>query len=305
MPFILRTAAARPITQGSGRRELAEFLASPANPLTARVMVNRLWLWHFGEGLVRTPNNFGLAGEAPTHPELLDYLAGQFVKNGWSIKSMHRMMMLSSLYQSASGISEDANRVDPANRLWSRFERRHMTVEEMRDTWLELSHSLDLRMGGIFDQVDAEGGGGRGMRGGGNSPRSFDVSRRRTVYVAINRTAVATPMVLYDFVDSSTSAGDRPETIIAPQALYLMNNPFVAKNATAFAGRLLDDKTLSDPQRVKRAYFMAWQREPDDGEVERALNYIRQYPVHGPDAFGGWQSFCRILISANQFQYVD
>jgi hypothetical protein len=308
MPAILRVAASRPVTTGSGRMELADFLASPANPLTARVIVNRLWTWHFGEGLVRTPNNFGIMGDLPTHPELLDYLAKQFVGGGWSIKSMHRAMMLTSLYQSSGDISPEAAKADPANRLWSHFQRRALTVEEMRDTWLQLSNTLELKMGGIFDQVDAEnaggrGGAGRGMRGA--APRSFDVSKRRTIYVAVNRNAVATPMVLYDFVDSSTSAGNRPETIIAPQALYLINNPFVANNAKAFAARLLDDKSLSDEQRVIKGYRMAWQREPSRPETDSALNYIQKYPA-GPAAdFAGWQSFCRILLSANQFHYID
>src|SRR5947209_14476751 len=145
-----------------------------------------MWGWHFGEGLVRTPNNFGIMGEPPTHPELLDYLAKQFIASGWSMKAMHRTMMLTSLYQSASEITPEAAKADAANRLWSRFQRRRMTVEEMRDTWLELANSLDMKMGGIFDQVDPEPGGrggpGRGMRGAA-SPRSFDVSKRRTVYV--------------------------------------------------------------------------------------------------------------------------
>ncbi|MDQ1472002.1 MAG: hypothetical protein QOJ99_3482 [Bryobacterales bacterium] len=307
MPTILRAAATKPVAQGSGRLELADFLASSANPLTARVIVNRMWSWHFGEGLVRTPNNFGIMGEAPTHPELLDNLAKQFIAGGWSMKAMHWTMMLTSLYQSASETSPDAARMDPANRLWSRFQRRRMTVEEVRDTWLQLANSLDLRMGGIFDQVDAEAGGrggpDRGMRGA--SPRNFDVSKRRTVYVAINRNAVATPMVLYDFVDSTTSAGDRPETIIAPQALYLINNPFVANNAKAFAERLLSDKTLSDEQRIAKAYQMAWQREATTAEMGSALNYIRQYPAAAKADFTGWQSFCRILMSANQFHFID
>lgn len=308
MPVVLRgDARPAPIEQGSGRRELAEFLASPTNPLTARVMVNRLWQWHFGEGLVRTPNNFGLAGEAPTHPELLDYLAKRFVENGWSIKSMHRMLMLSSLYQSDSTVTAEAGLIDPANRLWSRFQRRRLTVEEMRDTWLTLSGSLELKMGGIFDQVDAEAGGGRGGRGmrGAANPRSFDVSKRRTIYVAVNRTAIPTPMVLYDFVDSTTSAGERPETTIAPQALYLMNNAFAAKNASDFAARLLADKEVSNEQRVRKAYSLAWQRVPDATELSGALKYIASYPVAEKQGFGGWQSFCRILLSANQFHYVD
>jgi hypothetical protein len=220
---------------------------------------------------------------------------------------MHRMMMMTSLYQSDSQVSDQVNRLDPANRLWSRFQRRRMTVEEMRDTWLDLAGTLELKMGGIFDAVDPEAGGrmpGRGARGMTN-PRSFDISRRRTVYVAINRTAVATPMVLYDFVDSSTSAGNRPETIIAPQALYLMNNAFVVKNASAFADRLLADKVATDEQRVRTAYRMAWQREPDNAEIESAIRYIAAYPPGGNKDFGGWQSFCRILMSANQFHYID
>ncbi|MBC7815998.1 MAG: DUF1553 domain-containing protein, partial [Planctomycetaceae bacterium] len=155
VPEVIRVGHDRFPQSGSGRKELAAWLTDPRNPLTSRVMVNRIWGWRFGEALVRTSNNFGLTGDVPVHPELLDYLASEFVKSGWSIKSMHRLTMLSSAYQSSSAISDEAWKADPENRLLSRFPRRRIRVEEMRDSWLELSGKLDTRRGGIFDPVDA------------------------------------------------------------------------------------------------------------------------------------------------------
>src|SRR5438093_1240420 len=142
--------SARAIAKGSGRLELADWLTRPDHPLTSRVFVNRIWYWHFGEGLVRTPDNFGRMGETPTHPELLDYLSRQFVESGWSVKALHRMILLSNTYQMSSLPGDAAATTDPENRLFSRFPRRRLSVEEMRDGMLAIDGSLDLTMGGTL-----------------------------------------------------------------------------------------------------------------------------------------------------------
>lgn len=302
-PEIIRVGHGNGPIKDSGRLELAKWLTDPAHPLTARVIVNRIWLWHFGEGLVRTPNNFGLMGEAPTHPGLLEYLATQFVRDGWSIKKTHRALMLSSLYQSSSEISDEAWRGDAANRLWSRFKRRRMEIEEVRDTWLQLSGALELKIGGIFDRVDPPETRGRRGRGTGLSP--FDTSKRRTIYLPVNRNALPTPMVLNDFVDATTSAGDRPETIVAPQALYLMNNGFVADQAGAIAKRLLAAPAASELERIRGAFQQIWIREPEEQDVQQAQTYLSRFPDDEKGRQQGWLRFCRVLISANQFHYID
>ncbi|WP_031500133.1 DUF1549 and DUF1553 domain-containing protein [Bryobacter aggregatus] len=282
---------------GSGRKELADWLTHPANPLPARVIVNRIWGWHFGDGLVRTPNNFGLTGDAPTHPQLLDFLATRFVESGWSIKAMHRLLMLSNAYQSDSGITPAMWSIDPGNKLWSRFKRRRIDIEELRDTYLQLGGTLSLRMGGIFDRVEAPAPRKRDA----NTPAPFDTSQRRTVYLPVNRNGIATPLSLNDFVDSTTSSGARSETIIAPQALYLMNNAFVTARAADFAKQVLSAEGLSDAGYVRRAWRLALTRDPDPVDIETAVTFLKQHPVQ-QDA---WTSYCRVLLSTNQLHYID
>ena len=145
-PVVLAGARQTPVTRGSGRKELGEWLTKPSHLLTSRVMVNRIWQWHFGEGLVRTPNNFGTAGENPSHPELLDYLAQRFVEGGWSLKNIHRLILSSSTYQMSSLAGEEARGADPENRLLTHVSARKLSVEEMRDVMLALDGSLDLTM---------------------------------------------------------------------------------------------------------------------------------------------------------------
>ncbi|MGH9627542.1 MAG: PSD1 and planctomycete cytochrome C domain-containing protein, partial [Bryobacteraceae bacterium] len=213
-PIVLAGHDQAPVVSGSGRLELARWLGSPSNPMTPRVAVNRIWLWHFGEGLVRTPDNFGLRGEAPTHPGLLDHLAARFVESGWSFKQMHRLIMNSSTYRFSSRIDSERWEKDPDNRLWSRFKRRRVSAEEMRDAWLAVDGSLDLRMGSYLDPVT-------GSRTDARKGRTkMDEHLRRTVYLPVDRNSLATMMVLFDFADSTTTVGQRGETYIAPQALY-------------------------------------------------------------------------------------
>ncbi len=300
-PVILAGEDQEPVTNGSGRLELAKWLAKPDHPLTSRVIVNRIWQWHFGQGLVRTPNNFGIMGERPTHPELLDYLSRSFVGNGWSLKAMHRLIMLSSTYQMQSHVSDEAWTKDSGNRLWSRFNRRRLAVEEMRDSLLALDGSLDLTMGGaLTESLDSYGFE--------NAYLHPDDTQRRTVYLPIYRNKMPTLLTLFDFADPSASIADRAKTNIAPQGLYFMNSDFVHERARALAGHVLQVDAPRDSDRVEKAYWIALTRKPKPQEVDEALDYIAEYPV--PDdksdpRLERWQSFCRLLLGSNEYSYVN
>jgi hypothetical protein len=290
------------ITQGSGRRELAEWLASAENPLPARVMVNRIWQGHFGEGIVRTANNFGIAGERPSHPELLDWLAARFIADGWSIKKMHRVMMLSSAYQMSSEVTEEKSEKDADNRLLSRFAMRRMTVEEIRDTLLQLDGSLDLTMGGTLQT-------GEGTDNEFSDARKSlhpDNFKRRTVYLPLRRSNLSTLLTLFDFGDGTTSNELRSQTNIAPQALYMMNGAFVAERSRSLAQTLLRGET-SDEHRVSRAWYAVLGRAPNDEESNTSLRYVREFPATARDDEArllAWSSLCRTLIASNDFVYL-
>jgi uncharacterized protein DUF1553 len=300
-----------PVTKGSGRLELAEWLTRPDHPLTPRVMVNRLWQWHFGEGLVRTPSNFGKLGELPSHPELLDYLARQFVKQGWSIKSMHRLMMLSSTYQMGSEISSKAAEMDPDNRLLSHMNRRRLDAEEIRDGMLALTGQLDLTVGGTLQA----GFGTDGENSSGRLSINPDTSVRRTVYLPIRRSNLPSLFNLFDFGDATTPGEGRARTNVSPQALYMMNGEAVGKRSRELARALLEDNGTDD-QRVALAYQRTLGRTPTTEESRESLDYLERYrnksltaaqakgAVTTP-ALDAWQSFCRVLLSSNEFIYVD
>jgi uncharacterized protein DUF1553/uncharacterized protein DUF1549/cytochrome c len=300
-----------PVTKGSGRLELAEWLTQPDHPLTSRVMVNRLWQWHFGEGLVRTPSNFGKLGEMPTHPELLDYLARQFVKQGWSIKAMHRLIMLSSTYQMGSEISSKASEMDPDNRLLSHMNRRRLDAEEIRDGMLAMTGQLDLTVGGTLQA----GFGTDGENSSGRLSINPDTSVRRTVYLPIRRSNLPSLFNLFDFGDATTPGEGRPRTNVSPQALYMMNGEAVGRRSRELARALLEGNGTDD-QRVALAYQRTLGRTPTAEESRESLDYLESYrnkslaaaqakgAVTTP-ALDAWQSFCRVLLSSNEFIYVD
>jgi hypothetical protein len=300
-PVILAGSDQEPITHGSGRLELARWLVSESNPLPSRVMVNRIWQWQFGQALVRTPNNFGLMGEKPTHPELLDYLARQFMSHGWSIKQMHRQILLSSTYRMSSRVSEATWQKDPANRLWSRFERRRLTVEELRDSLLALDGSLDLTMGGtLVEKLDSYGFE--------NAYLHPDKTTRRTVYLPLYRNKMPSLLTLFDFADPSASAGERPRTTIAPQGLYFMNSEFIDSRSRDLAKRLLESESEDDASCVARAYLLALGRRAKPEEVQDMLEYVAGYPVSAgvTDArLERWQSLWRVLLTSNEFNYLN
>ena len=292
-PLVLAGTDQPEVETGSGRRELAVWLASEKNPLTARVMVNRVWLWHFGEGLVRTPNNYGMRGEPPTHPLLLDWLAQRFIHSGWSIKSLHRLVMNSATYQMSSSISEDANRIDPENRLWSRFERRRLTIEELRDSYLQISGRLDPTVGG-----DTDLGSGTLAEFDRNNRRiNPDDSVRRSIYLPLMRNKLPNLLGLFDFGDATTANGKRSVTNVAPQALYLMNSGFSLSAAGSMAA------ALDGPprERVRQAYLLALGRPPTSEESKQAMEYV----VGRSDARPAWASLCKMLLASNEFHYVE
>jgi mono/diheme cytochrome c family protein len=303
-PAILARYDTKPSFAGSGRLQLAEWLTQPGHPLTTRVMVNRIWQWHFGEGLVRTPDNFGKTGDRPTHPELLNHLAAQFVKNGWSIKAMHRMIMLSNAYRMSSvnpNVAEDADQDD---RLLTRFNRRRLSVEEMRDGLLAIDGTLDLTMGGTLQT-------GRGTDGENNQARlslNPEKLKRRTVYLPLRRANLPTLLNLFDFGDATTASGKRQLTNVATQALFWLNSEFLNERAQDVAKSLLDRNDMSDVARIETAYARVLNRRPDKDEIDQALNYVAGFKLK----FAGekadqkaWQSLCRVLMSSNDFVYVD
>jgi hypothetical protein len=300
-PIVLAGEEQKPLTHGSGRLELARWMTSPDHPLTARVMVNRIWQGHFGEALMRTPNNWGKTGETPTHPQLLDYLARRFIESGWSIKAIHRMILLSNAYQMDSETTEAIRSEDPANHLLSRFNRVRMSVEQIRDSLLALSGNLDSTIGGRLQNTS--GPAVRGQRR--PDPEN---NHRRTLYISVRRDSIPTILATFDFGDATTPGEGRPRTNVAPQALFMLNSRFVDESANGFAKRLFDDAGQADNGRIERAYLAVLTRRPEPAEIDSALSYIAgmEKKIDGPDAHvKAWQSFCHILLSTNEFLYLD
>jgi hypothetical protein len=303
-PAILARDDHKPAFTGNGRLQLAEWLTQAEHPLTARVMANRIWQWHFGEGLVRTPDNFGRMGERPTHPELLDYLARAFISSGWSVKAMHRMIMLSSAYQMSSVNPQLSSDADPDNRLLTRFNRRRLSVEEMRDGLLSLDGALDLTMGGTLQQ-------GRGTDGENNQGRlslNPEKLNRRTVYLPLRRANLPTLLNLFDFGDATSATGKRQLTNVATQALFWLNSDFLTEHSGNLAKQLATQPTLTEAARIERAYLRILNRQPDKNEITQAQQYVAGFR----GKFAGenseqraWQSFCRALMASNDFIYVD
>jgi hypothetical protein len=274
-PRIIAGDHQQPITQGSGRMQLAQWIASSGNPLTARVMVNRIWQHHFGEGIVRTPGNFGKLGEPPTHPELLDYLAHQFAESGWSIKAMHRAIMLSAVYQQASVPTPETLAADPDNRLFGRMNRRRLEAEEIRDSLLAASGRLDPTMGGRASQ-------------------DFNLPRR-TLYLMTIRSDRSSFRELFDAADSTAIVDKRTESTVAPQALFLLNHPFAMEQAKALANRTKELGVHDNRGRIEQLYVSLYGRSPSEKEIEIGLAALEQ----------GLEAYCQLLLCSNEFMYVD
>ena len=287
--------------KGSGRLELANWIADAQNPLTARVMVNRLWHHHFGKGLVRTPGNFGVLGQLPTHPELLDYLAGRFVKSGWSVKAMHRLMMNSDAYQRASTDHTENASKDVNNELLWRFDRRRLEAEAIRDSLLLVSGTLTRGPGGPhpfpamptwnFTQH--------------NPFKAVYDHDRRSVYLMTQRIQRHPFLALFDGPDANAGTSSRQTSTSPLQALYLMNDPFVHGQAKAFAARLLATNS-DESERVRRAYEMLYGRPPAVAEMIAATEYLAKAKAKlGADTAKAWESLSRALFLSNEFVYLD
>ncbi len=279
-PEILAGDKQTPITSGSGRLQLAEWLTRKDHPLTARVLVNRLWQYHFGEGIVRTPSNFGKLGERPTHPELLDYLADQFVRSGWSIKAMHRQIMLSAAYQQSSDADDAARKADPDNRLFGRMNRRRLEAEAVRDDLLSVAGRLDPKRGGPAE-------------------RNFNTSRR-TLYLMTIRSDRSGFGPLFDSADSTAPVDKRTISTVAPQALFLLNHPFALEQTKALAKRI-QSEAKDDEWRIARAYQLLYGQPPSEEETRIGLTFIQRKKDNGR----AWEEYCHILVCANEFIYVD
>jgi cytochrome c553 len=295
--------------QSSGRRELAEWLARPDHPLTSRVMVNRIWQGHFGEGLVRSPDNFGSLGERPDNQPLLDWLARRFVESGWSIKAMHRLIMLSNSYQMSTAYNESAAVVDPENRLLWRMNRRRLEVEEIRDAILAASGQVDWSMGGTL----LTNANHTYVTSTASTNNVNYQNERRSVYLPVVRSAIYEVFSAFDFADPSTMSGKRPSTTVAPQALFMMNSPLVERQTRAMAAALLAQPNLDDAGRVGAMYERIYSRRPSDAEITRAMDFMGRYQaelsVKALDAaearLRAWQALCRVVFSANEFIYLE
>jgi uncharacterized protein YeaO (DUF488 family)/mono/diheme cytochrome c family protein len=291
------------VVKGSGRLELAEWLSSPKNQLTPRVITNRIWQWHFGEGIVRTPDNFGKMGERPTHPELLDYLSSRFLENGWSIKSMHKLILLSNAYQMSSNVLDATVEADPENHLFSRFPRRRLSVEEIRDGLLAIDGSIDLTMGGTLQT----GFGTDGENSDGRLSLRPESNPRRMVYLPLRRANLPSLLNLFDFGDATTSQGKRANTTIAPQALFMMNSDFITERAKKLSESALKAQPDANA-RLRALYVKVLNREPEPDELDAGLTYLssfqKKFAAKRTES-DAWFSLCRVLISSNEFVYLD
>lgn len=289
---------------GSGRLQLASWIADPANPLTARVMVNRIWHYHFGRGLVPTPSDFGRQGTPPTHPELLDWLARRFVESGWSIKAMHRLLLLSSTYQ-MSGEDNEANaHIDTNNESLWRFPRQRLDAESIRDTILAVSGDLQREPGGPHPFPEQ-----KTWDFTQHKPfKAVYESNLRSVYLMTQRIQRHPYLALFDGPDTNASTARRITSTTPLQALYFMNDPFIHDQSVRFARRLLADHS-DDAGRVKQAYVMLFARPPEPDEMARALGYLQQVSVRNSNASdresSGWESLVRALWMSNEFVYLN
>jgi hypothetical protein len=300
-PLILGGKTLSPDTPGSGRLALADWIIDPANPLTARVMVNRIWQGHFGTGLVPTPSDFGKQGRPPTHPELLDYLAAKFIASGWSIKSMHRLIVLSRTYQLSCSDDESGTRIDVANDYHWRFARHRLDAESIRDTLLAVSGALDRSPGGPHPFPDP-----KGWNFTQHAPfKAVYETNRRSVYLMTQRIQRHPFLALFDGPDTNASTASRVVSTTPLQALFLMNDPFVHEQARKFAARLLADAP-DDPRRIDRAFTLAFARLPTDNEKAAILEHLsRVKEKAGGSPAKAWESAARALFLSNEFVYVD
>jgi hypothetical protein len=289
------------IAEGSGRRELADWIASRDNPLTARVMANRVWLHLMGRGLVATPDNFGASGQPPSHPALLDHLALSFADSGWSVKKLIRTIVLSRAYGLSSQFDDKNYETDPDNVLVWRMPKRRLEAEALRDAMLAVSGKLDLTPArGSPIERNGEGPVNARFRFRAGGDESA-LETHRTVYLPILRDRVPEVLTLFDFPDPSLIAGERATTTVPAQSLYLMNNAFVIRQAEALADRLLSGPG-DDAARLTRAYQLCYSRPPSEKELKTARTFLADY---GKKKAGrpAWAALCQALLGSAEFSH--
>jgi mono/diheme cytochrome c family protein len=274
---------------GSGRLQLAQAIASPQNPLTARVIVNRIWQQHFGRGLVGTPDNFGKLGEQPSHPELLDYLAVRFIESGWSLKWLHREILLSATWQLSSTRTAANEEQDADNRYLWRANRRRLDVEAWRDALLAVSGRLNPQFGGPSTSLADAG------------------NVRRTVYAFISRHELDNMLRLFDFPDANITSATRAETTVPQQQLFVLNSPFMLNQARAFAARLQREAGDDPAARIRLAFQLAFSRDPSAAELQLGLDYMAAADSgdQPQNSLNRWERYAQILLAANEFLYID
>ena len=309
----------------TGRRTaLAQWLTRADNPLSTRVMVNRIWNYHFGRGIVGTPSDFGMMGERPTNSALLDWLTATFVEQGWSMKKMHRLIMLSSVYQQSSAFNEESAKADPDNKLLWRFGRQRLTGEEIRDSILAVSGQLNRQMFGpaVFPEIPE----GLEIRGGWKKNESEEARNRRSIYVFVRRNSRYPMFAAFDMPDTHESCARRAVTTTAPQALSLLNDKVILRAAMAFASRVLKDCEADVNAQIAAAYRLAFSREPDANDRQMALEFLRKQtaiiktrleakqPVAqlanlpagiDPSHAAAFVDLCHALLNSNEFVYVN
>lgn len=299
----------KPFTRGSGRLELAQAIASRENPLTARVMVNRIWQHHFGAGLVTTPDDFGLRSDPPSHPKLLDYLAWRFMEDGWSIKKVHRLLMLSSVYQQQSDNQNRNEPQDPENRLLSKMNRRRLDLESMRDTLLFVTGKLDPTIGGRPVALQSD------------DPLHQDsFSKRRTVYGRIDRDNLLSLFGYFDFANPDLSTAQRDITTVPQQSLFFFNDPFVMQQACGLAARADFQLFETTEQRIQFVYQQLFQRDATTAEVKLANRFLAADEAaaalqqnRSPDSgahgvlrpLRPWERFVHVLLMSDELMFVD
>ncbi len=288
----------QPFQNGSGRLELAQAIASADNPLTARVIVNRIWMHYFEQPLVETPSDFGLRSGAPTHPELLDYLASALIENNWSLKSVHRLILTSATYQQSSAERPDGRKLDPENRLLYRMNRKRLDFESMRDALLAASGQLDESVGGASVDLLAE-----------------PWPTRRTIYGRIDRQNLPNLFRTFDFASPDTHSPQRFTTTVPQQALYLLNSPFVLAQAHHLAARAEFDDAAGPADKIRRLYEVTFARQPSEQELalgeafltgEQAAAEPADKPAEGAAAQPSpWERYVQTMLLSNEFMFVD
>jgi hypothetical protein len=316
---VLSKGAPKRFTDGSGRLELARAIASPENPLTARVLVNRAWQKHFGEGLALTPNDFGLRSEPPTHPELLDFLASWFMENGWSMKKLDRLILLSSVYQQSSLSNPEGESIDPENKWLWRMNLRRLDFEETRDSLLAAGGKIDLRLGGA-PFPDSE----------------LETSQRRTIYCAVDRQSLPEGFRIFDFANPDMCSGQRYLTTVPQQALFFMNGQLAAEQARKVALRASETKPETMEAKVSEIFRILYQRPPSARELDLARKFFAENredtikPKAAPQPqrrnkqaerraamrqqkssretvapLGPWERYTQALLASNEFMFVN